>query len=150
MLLYVYFYVGAFLFAGVPTSSDSRVKRRKPYGIANCVSCSPTRSSSSAFSTCPPRASRCHPSPKRSILHQVIQLGEQEPHHNVRWMTLQNMARLYQQQVAEREAAEREGKGLVPGGYLGRVELAIPYGSTASATTTANSETELREEEEQR
>jgi hypothetical protein len=62
------------------------------------------------------------------------------------------MARLYRKQVEEQEAAERAGTPLVPGGYLGRVELAIPYGSTAggggAAANFATSETELREEEE--
>lgn len=63
------------------------------------------------------------------------------------------MARLYRKQVEEQEAAERAGTPLVPGGYLGRVELAIPYGSTAgggggAAASFATSETELREEEE--
>lgn len=54
----------------------------------------------------------------------------EEPHHNVRWSTLQVMARLYQQQIEEQEAAAREGKKLEAGaGCLGRVELAIPTGN---------------------
>jgi hypothetical protein len=61
------------------------------------------------------------------------------------------MARLYRQQVEEREAAEQAGTSLVPGGYLGRVELAIPFGTTGWSAANgflASSETELREEEE--
>lgn len=78
----------------------------------------------------------------------------EEAHHGVRWSTLQAMARLYRKQVEEQEAAERAGTPLVPGGYLGRVELAIPYGSStggggaAANSAFATSETELREEEE--
>jgi hypothetical protein len=44
------------------------------------------------------------------------------------------MARLYRQQVEEQEAAAQAGTPPMPGGYLGRVELAIPYGGAVSPT----------------
>lgn len=61
-------------------------------------------------------------------------MNPQEPHHSVRWSTLQAMARLYRHQEEETAAAGLVGQ-VAGGGLLGKVELAVPLCGAHAASS---------------